>query len=190
MANLKGERILKKRLLFVGALAVCAMSASIAFTKTNTQANEQQVLLSETQEQPLPKESKADQLKAKRIAFAREHKAVDPEGLVEAVEGSEYADWLISLAIEESFGDINAIGDAGEEGAFQVIASDWGAVPKDFKGQAKQAEKILIELILASKGDHKKALAKYNGGPTPKGVSYLYASRIVNRQNKLKLAVS
>ena len=100
------------------------------------------------------------------------------------------ANLLISVAIEESRGNPIAVGSSGELGAWQVNASKWGAVPVDIHGQAWQAESIIRSLLVHTKGDRKKALARYNGGSTPPGRSYRYAERILKRTKHLQVAVT
>lgn len=125
-----------------------------------------------------------------RVSFAADHGVVNPAALVAAVRHSRMANLLISIAIEESRGDPVAVGSAGEQGAWQVKASDWGAVPKDIFGQAGQAERILRVLLIDSKGNKKKALARYNGGTTPPGKSYRYAERVLKRAGYLQMTVN
>ena len=126
-----------------------------------------------------------DAVHDQRVKFAAHHGVADPSALVAAVRHSPMANLLISVAIEESRGDPVAVGSAGEQGAWQVKASDWGAVPKDIHGQAGQAEKIIRNLLMCAKGNKKKALARYNGGTTPPGKSYRYAERILKRAGNL-----
>ena len=128
-------------------------------------------------------EHAVDLHKAARITFAKEHGAVDPAGLVKAAGDGPMADLLISIAIEESNGDVNAVGKAGEEGAWQVIAREWGAVPEHLHGQAKQAERIVKELVHSTGGNIVKALARYNGGTVPGKSSWKYAGRVAERRN-------
>jgi hypothetical protein len=125
-----------------------------------------------------------------RVKFAADHGVADPAALVAAVRHSPMANLLISIAIEESLGDPAAVGLAGEQGAWQVIASDWGAVPKDIRGQAGQAEQIINGLLICTKGNKKKALAQYNGGPSPTVKSYRYAERVLKRARHLQVAVN
>ena len=125
-----------------------------------------------------------------RVKFAADHGVVDPAALVAAVRHSPMANLLISMAIEESRGDPDAVGSVGERGAWQVIASDWGAVPKDLQGQAVQAEQIISTLLVCTKGNKKKALAQYNGGTSPTIKSYRYAERILKRARNLHVAVN
>jgi len=125
-----------------------------------------------------------------RVQFAADHGVADPAALVAAVRNSPMANLLISVAIEESLGDPAAVGSYGEQGAWQVIASDWGAVPKDIQGQACQAERIISGLLICTKGNKKKALAQYNGGPSPTGKSYRYAERVLKRARHLQVAVN
>ena len=103
---------------------------------------------------------------------------------------SPMANLLISVAIEESRGDPAAVGPSGELGAWQVIESDWGSVPKDIHEQAYQAEKILYCLLISTNGNKKTALARYNGGTAPPDKSYLYAERVLKRAGHLQIAVN
>jgi Transglycosylase SLT domain len=125
-----------------------------------------------------------------RVKFAADHGVANPAALVEAVRHSPMADLLISVAIEESSGDPAAVGTSGEQGAWQVMASHWGAVPKDIRGQAGQAEQIISGLLIRTNGNKKKALARYNGGTLPTVKSYRYAERILKRANHLQIAVN
>jgi hypothetical protein len=125
-----------------------------------------------------------------RVRFAADHGVVDPAALVAAVRHSPMANLLISVAIEESNGDPAAVGSFGERGAWQVIASDWGAVPKGIQGQAGQAERIINGLLICTNGNKKKALARYNGGTLPPVKSYRYAERILKRASHLQVAVN
>lgn len=131
-----------------------------------------------------------DDVHEQRIKFAADHGVADPAALAASVRHSRMANLLISVAIEESLGDPVAVGSAGEQGAWQVIPSDWGTVPKDIHGQAGQAERIINGLLIYAKGNKKKALARYNGGPTPHGKSYRYAERILKRARHLQVAVN
>lgn len=131
-----------------------------------------------------------DALDEQRVRFAARHGVANPAALVVAVKQSRLADLLISVAIEESLGDPIAVGLFGEKGAWQVIASHWGAVPEDIHGQAAQAERIIRGLLNSAKGNKKEALARYNGGAAPPGESYLYAERILKREGLLKVAAN
>jgi len=125
-----------------------------------------------------------------RIRFASDHGVADPASLAAAVRHSPMANLLISVAIEESRGDPTAVGSAGELGAWQVKASDWGTVPQDIRGQACQAERIIRGLLAGTNGNKKIALARYNGGTTPPGKSFRYAERILKRAGHLQIAVN
>ncbi len=124
-----------------------------------------------------------------RVRFAANHGVADPVSLVAAVGHSPMANLLISVAIEESRGNPVAVGSSGEQGAWQVKASDWGFVPEDIYGQAVQAERIICGLMIHTKGNRKKALALYNGGTAPPGKSYRYAERVLRRTRHLQVAV-
>lgn len=131
-----------------------------------------------------------DIINEQRVRFVAEHGVADPAALVASVRHSPMANLLISIAIEESRGDPVAVGAAGERGAWQVIASNWGSVPKDLHGQASQAEKIISVLLDRCNGNKIKALAWYNGGTAPPGKSYRYAKRILKRAGYLQVAVN
>lgn len=129
-----------------------------------------------------------DAVHEQRVRFAADHGVVNPAALVTAVRHSPMASLLISVAIEESLGDPVAVGSAGEQGAWQVKSCCWGLVPKDIHGQAGQAERIIRGLLIHSKGNKIKALARYNGGTTPPGKSYRYAKRVLKRARHLQVA--
>lgn len=134
--------------------------------------------------------SAIDAVHDRRIRFAADHGVADPVSLAVSVRHSPMANLLISVAIEESRGDPAAIGSAGEQGAWQVKASNWGSVPKDIHGQATQAERIIRGLLSRTCGNKLTALARYNGGTTPPGKSYRYAERVLKRAGNLKTAVN
>ncbi|MHB8122345.1 MAG: lytic transglycosylase domain-containing protein [Desulfuromonadaceae bacterium] len=131
-----------------------------------------------------------DIINEQRVRFVAAHGVADPAALVASVRHSPMANLLICVAIEESRGDPVAVGAAGEKGAWQVKASDWGAVPKDLHGQAGQAERIISSLLVRCNGNKKKALARYNGGTIPPGKSYHYAERILKREGRLHVAAN
>ncbi len=131
-----------------------------------------------------------DVVHEQRVSFAADHGVAAPVALVSAVKYSLMADLLISVAIEESNGDPVAVGSAGEKGAWQVKASEWGFVPADLHGQAGQAERIIRCLLVSAKGNKKEALARYNGGTMPPRKSYRYAERILKRAGQLHVAVN
>lgn len=92
-----------------------------------------------------------------------------------------------ALAIAESTGNPSATGDGGRsKGAFQVQEKHWGPVPETATEQALQAEKILEDLLQDSslrddrRGSLRYALARYNGGGRPPGISYRRADRVIN----------
>ena len=69
----------------------------------------------------------------------------------------------ISQGMIESHMNPYARGRHHDVGAFQVIPKYWGKVPSDLRGQAKQNEKIMDELLRASNGNLHLALQHYNG---------------------------
>lgn len=98
-----------------------------------------------------------------------------------AVNKTRHPKVLAGIAIVESNGDINAIGDRGEsKGAFQVQEKYWGPVPATATEQALQAEKILDELLGSNpRGSLRYSLAQYNGGINPPRVSFKYADKVM-----------
>jgi len=87
---------------------------------------------------------------------------------------------MAAIAVAESNGDPAAVGDGGESlGAFQVQPRHWGPVSESPIQQALQAEKILEELVQASRGRLRQGLAKYNGGTNPPPVSDRYAVKVM-----------
>lgn len=132
----------------------------------------------------------SDVVHEQRVRFAADHGVGDPLALVASVKHSPMANLLISVAIEESGGDPVAVGAAGEQGAWQVRPECWGLVPQDMHGQAAQAERIIRDLLVSTKGNKKKALAHYNGGTAPSLRSYRYAERILKRARHLQVAVN
>ncbi|MBV5339656.1 MAG: lytic transglycosylase domain-containing protein [Deltaproteobacteria bacterium] len=170
-------------LLGVTSVVIAATAGSLAGIKANTNYGTEKV-------RTVKYSDIFDVIHVQRVRFAALHGVADPTALVAAVRHSAMANLLISVAIEESLGDPVAVGSAGEQGAWQVIASDWGAVPKDMPGQAVQAERIICALLINANGDKRKALARYNGGPTPSGKSYRYAERILKRARHLQVAVN
>jgi len=87
---------------------------------------------------------------------------------------------MAAIAVAESNGDPAAVGDGGESlGAFQVQPKHHGPVSASPVQQALQAEKILEELVQASRGRLRQGLAKYNGGSNPSAVSDRYAVKVM-----------
>ena len=159
--------------------------AAVALLGTATLAAANIALAPDVQVQPRTLTAAAA-IRQDRIAFAREQGCKDPEGVVDAVGGSPLADLLISVAVEESKCNVNAVGDAGEQGAWQVLERYWGPVAKgNLRAQAMQAEKIISRESKSSDGNLLVAMARYNGGGTPPAESAQYARRILKRQAAL-----
>ena len=83
--------------------------------------------------------------------------------LAKAIAKTKRPRLVTGVILQESRGDITAVGLAGELGCGQVLSQHWGPVPKDAAGQVKQVEQILEELLAESQGKIKLALNKYNG---------------------------
>ena len=109
-----------------------------------------------------------------------------PHEMAQACRATKNPKLMASVAIVESNGTPHAVGRSGERGAWQVIPKVWGSVPKSADGQARQAERILDELVAASpRGSLRCALARYNGGDRPKAVSYRYADKVLKVRKSL-----
>lgn len=111
--------------------------------------------------------------------FFRRHGSPVPEQMAVAVTSTKRPALMAALAVVESNGTPDAVGDKGKaHGAFQVWPDHWGPVPSDPAGQAAQAERILDALV-ESRGGLRRGLAAYNGGTTPPRAAYRYASRVL-----------
>lgn len=109
-----------------------------------------------------------------------------PKQMTKAVNATKRPALMAAIALQESDGTPWARGKSGEKGAFQVMEKNWGLVSQNPVDQAMQAEKILDELLEASKGDVRKALSMYNGGSRPPKKSYKYADSVIAKWKKLK----
>ena len=110
----------------------------------------------------------------------------DPHLMATACRTTKNPKLMAAVAIVESNGTPHAVGRSGERGAWQVIPKVWGSVPKSADGQARQAERILDELVAASpRRSLRCALARYNGGDKPKAVSYRYADKVLKVRRSL-----
>ena len=110
----------------------------------------------------------------------------DPHLMAKACRATSKPKTMAAIAIVESNGTPTATGKAGERGAWQVIGKHHGKVSSNPVDQAKQAERILDELVAASpRGSLRCALARYNGGDRPKAVSYRYADRVLKIRRTL-----
>lgn len=121
------------------------------------------------------------------VAFFDRHGSADPATMAAAVLAADpdLRPLMAAVAVVESNGNPQAVGDGGRScGAWQVQGAHWGEVSGDAVEQARQAELILMELVDAV--EHRgslrwsSALARYNGGHTPPGVSYRYARRVLD----------
>lgn len=103
---------------------------------------------------------------SKRIeGFAVKHGA-DPDlapELAELLAVCEYPRVLTAIASKESRFNPDAIGSAGEIGAWQVREKFWGHPGETLAEQAKASEAILRDLVDASGGQLKPAIRRYNG---------------------------
>lgn len=106
-----------------------------------------------------------------------------PEQMAHAVSKTKRQHIMAAMAIVESNGTPWAVGKSGEKGAFQVIESDWGKVSSNPSEQARQAERILEELLKTK--DLRTGLACYNGGSSPSRRSYIYADKILKIARKI-----
>ena len=118
--------------------------------------------------------------------FFKGHGSPAPEQMAVAVTQTKRPALMGAIAVVESNGDPKAVGDNGaSKGAFQVQSKHWGKVPATAVEQALQAERILEELLSSRRalrrGDSRLrvALARYNGGDRPPGISYKYADKVM-----------
>lgn len=111
---------------------------------------------------------------SKRIErFAVKHGAdpvVAPE-LAELLAACEFPRVLAAMAAKESNFNPNAVGNAGEIGAWQVRTEYWGHPGRTLGSQAKKSESILQNLVAESNGKLESAVRRYNGAG-PKAVRY------------------
>ncbi len=121
-----------------------------------------------------------------QVAFFDRHGSSDPATMAAAVLTTQPDNrpLVAAVAVAESNGHPQAVGDGGRsKGAWQVQARHWGRVPQDAAAQARQAEQVLMELVAAVEQRGvlrwRTALAQYNGGVSPPGVSYYYADRVL-----------
>lgn len=106
-------------------------------------------------------------------SFAVKHgadPALAPE-LAELLAACEHPRVLAAMGAKESGFNPEAVGRAGEVGAWQVIPKHWGHPGRSLSSQAKKSEEILRELVEASNGKLEQAVRKYNGSG-PKAVRY------------------
>lgn len=108
------------------------------------------------------------------------HGSPVPSVMASAVLQTKNPNLMAAVAVKESNGTPWAVGDGGKShGAFQVQGKHWGKVPSGAVDRALQAEKILEELVQASRGRLRQGLARYNGGCNPPPVSHRYAMSVL-----------
>jgi hypothetical protein len=105
-----------------------------------------------------------------------------PAQLAKAIADTKRPRLVTAVILQESGGNITAVGLAGEFGCGQVMEEHWGAVPADPAGQVKQVEQILEELLSSSQGKIRLALNKYNGDHSGR-----YADQVIQRIAMVKL---
>lgn len=104
----------------------------------------------------------------------------DPHLMAKACRATKDPKLMAAVAIVESNGTPHAVGRSGERGAWQVIPKVWGNVPKSADGQARQAERILNELVVASpRGSLLQGLSAYNTGSYNSKVGRQYAMKVM-----------
>ena len=122
----------------------------------------------------------ADPTEAKYENLFKQNGSTEPKIMAKAVLATKKPKLMTAIAIKESNGNPKAVGDGGaSKGAFQVQAKHWGHVSNDPIKQAIQSEAILDELLIASRGRLRCALAKYNGGNNPPKAAYQYADKVI-----------
>ena len=122
------------------------------------------------------------------IEFFQKHGSKSPEEMAVAVVKTKRPALMAAIAVKESNGNPDAIGDNGDShGAFQVQPKHWGQVPTTATEQALQAERILDELMRDDRrGSLRRALAQYNGGTRPPKISYRYAEHVIKLRREVQ----
>lgn len=109
-----------------------------------------------------------------------------PHEMAQACRATKNPKLMASVAIVESNGTPHAVGRSGERGAWQVIPKVWGSVPKSADGQARQAERILDELVAASpRRSLLQGLSAYNTGSYNSKVGRQYAMKVLKVKKSL-----
>lgn len=104
----------------------------------------------------------------------------DPHLMAKACRATSKPKTMAAIAIVESNGTPTATGKAGERGAWQVIGKHHGKVSSNPVDQAKQAERILDELVAASpRGSLLQGLSAYNTGSYNSKVGRQYAMKVM-----------
>ena len=104
----------------------------------------------------------------------------DPHLMAKACRATSKPKTMAAIAIVESNGTPHAVGRSGERGAWQVIPKVWGSVPKSADGQARQAERILDELVAASpRRSLLQGLSAYNTGSYNSKAGRQYAMKVM-----------
>ena len=88
--------------------------------------------------------------------------AIAPE-LAELLSLCEHPRVLAAIAAKESRFDLQARGQCGEVGAFQIIPRHHGYPGRTWPAQTKAAERILNELVSDAGGKLSVAVRRYNG---------------------------
>jgi len=115
------------------------------------------------------------------------HGSTHPVEMAIAVCKTKKPALMAAIAIKETNGKLYATGDKGQsKGAFQIQEKHWGKIGITATEQALQAEKILEELVRASRGLLRQGLAKYNGGNRPSRISYRYANKVIVLARQIK----
>lgn len=141
------------------------------------------VLVGCTPKQPLkPSAPSLTATEQKLARVLQDNGSPHPVELAKVVAKMKRPRLAAAQAIVESNGTPTARGKAGEKGTWQIIEREWGPVPKDIQGQARQYEEIMEELIKSSDGNLRKALGKYNGDRSGK-----YARKVLSKVEKIKL---
>ena len=119
--------------------------------------------------------------------FFKAHGSPVPSVMASAVLQTRNPNLMAAIAVKESNGTPWAVGDGGKSrGAFQVQSRFHGKVSGDPAKQALQAEKILEELVRASKGRFRRGLALYNGGHSAPRAGYVYADHVLKIKGALR----
>jgi len=123
----------------------------------------------------------------KFVEVFKSHGSAHPVEMAIAVCKTKKPALMAALAIRESNGNPNAVGDNQKaEGAFQVWPSYHGSVPSTASEQALQSERILEKLVQSSRGSLRQGLSRYNTGKANSRVGKRYARYVETLSKSIK----
>jgi hypothetical protein len=123
----------------------------------------------------------------KFVEVFKAHGSAHPVEMAIAVCKTKKPALMAALAIRESNGNPNAVGDNQKaKGAFQVWPSYHGSVSNTASEQALQAERILEDLVQSSRGSLRQGLSRYNTGKANSRTGKRYAKYVMTLSMRVK----